>query len=422
MSKTPKDKKKAKKAAAAIENNKVVAATEPTKQRKKRTREPVFEEPDATTAQRVSELMPASTESEVPIDLDDLALVNTGDIVKDLLSSLISSYYQVQKLRIQMGNKLAAHFYQKLGLVKTETLIKQQQGDKKTEVDLLDVIKAEYVRVADALSDVDVVRQKHFMSLTQSTRGIFDRFVEFSWMAQYRVQLVSENRILKDVAMSLEEFPIWTQWLKHIKGVGPTLGGVIISKVNIHIADTPASLHAFAGLDVVLINNLGEEENRGRGRYKEHLVERTYTDKDGNEKTRMSITFDPILKTKLVGVLGDIFIKQNTPIYRQEYDNYKARITQREAQKFQEMRASGDCLYRSMSKDHINNMAIRYMVKRFLITLYYEWRRLEGLPIVEEYGVRKLGLKHHQGQGAWDTQMRTRLGMTSEADPTPQPF
>jgi len=422
MSKTPKDKKKAKKAAAAIENNKVVAATEPTKQRKKRTREPVFEEPDATTAQRVSELMPASTESEVPIDLDDLALVNTGDIVKDLLSSLISSYYQVQKLRIQMGNKLAAHFYQKLGLVKTETLIKQQQGDKKTEVDLLDVIKAEYVRVADALSDVDVVRQKHFMSLTQSTRGIFDRFVEFSWMAQYRVQLVSENRILKDVAMSLEEFPIWTQWLKHIKGVGPTLGGVIISKVNIHIADTPASLHAFAGLDVVLINNLGEEENRGRGRYKEHLVERTYTDKDGNEKTRMSITFDPILKTKLVGVLGDIFIKQNTPVYRQEYDNYKARITQREAQKFQEMRASGDCLYRSMSKDHINNMAIRYMVKRFLITLYYEWRRLEGLPIVEEYGVRKLGLKHHQGQGAWDTAIRARLGMTSEADPTPQPF
>ena len=40
-------------------------------------------------------------------------------------------------------------------------------------------------------------------------------------------------------------------------------------------------------------------------------------------------------------------------------------------------------------------MALRYMVKRFLVDLYKEWRSIEGLTIVEEYAVRKLGLVHH---------------------------
>ena len=39
-------------------------------------------------------------------------------------------------------------------------------------------------------------------------------------------------------------------------------------------------------------------------------------------------------------------------------------------------------------------MAVRYMVKRFLVDLYVAWRKLEGLPVASEYSEGKLGIKH----------------------------
>jgi len=39
-------------------------------------------------------------------------------------------------------------------------------------------------------------------------------------------------------------------------------------------------------------------------------------------------------------------------------------------------------------------MAIRFMVKRFLVDLYFAWRTLDGLPVEPEYQESKLGHKH----------------------------
>ena len=46
------------------------------------------------------------------------------------------------------------------------------------------------------------------------------------------------------------------------------------------------------------------------------------------------------------------------------------------------------------TKGHLNNMAIRYTVKRFLVDLYTAWRTLEGLPVADEYSKGKLGIEH----------------------------
>jgi hypothetical protein len=46
------------------------------------------------------------------------------------------------------------------------------------------------------------------------------------------------------------------------------------------------------------------------------------------------------------------------------------------------------------TKAHINNMAIRYTVKRFLVDLYTAWRTLEGLHVADEYSKAKLGINH----------------------------
>ncbi len=348
-----------------------------------------------------------------------------GNLDRDLLIGLINSFYQIQKMRIQNGNRLVAHFYRKLGIDAATKLIEQRQQDRKTSIELIDVLKIDYGRISDALSIPDVVRESKFSKLAIETKGVFDDYTEFNWMAEYRRSLISENNYLKQINLCLSRFPIWTEWLCHIKGIGPTMGGVIISCIDIHKADTPASLWAYAGLDVVHLNNNNEVENRGRGRYTEHLVKREYTTRDGKTSTRNSITFSTFLKTKLVGVLADSFIKQRTPEYRFVYDTYKERITQRENIAEESAKQTGENFKRRPDVQ-LHRMAIRYMIKRFLVDLYQKWRTFENLPVVEEYGVRKLGLVHHPIHGAWNQQQSSSsipaTAFATEDDSTPEVF
>jgi hypothetical protein len=50
--------------------------------------------------------------------------------------------------------------------------------------------------------------------------------------------------------------------------------------------------------------------------------------------------------------------------------------------------------HKEKSKGHRHNMAVRYMIKIFLIDLYNEWRSLEGLPVAPTYNEAKLGKVH----------------------------
>jgi hypothetical protein len=83
------------------------------------------------------------------------------------------------------------------------------------------------------------------------------------------------------------------------------------------------------------------------------------------------------LKTKLVGVLGGCFIKAGGE-YKSVYDSYKAHISTLER-------------HADKTKKHIHNMAVRYMIRTFLIHFWTEWRKLEGLPVSLPYEAAKLG-------------------------------
>ena len=106
-------------------------------------------------------------------------------------------------------------------------------------------------------------------------------------------------------------------------------------------------------------------------------------DTEGKEKTKKGISFNPFLKSKLVGVLGSSFLragKLNNP-YRKIYDDYKHRLDNMPA-------------HVKKSKGHKHNMAIRYMIKMFIIDLYANWKAIEGLPAFPPYHEAKLGLNH----------------------------
>lgn len=281
------------------------------------------------------------------------------------IKTLVRGAYDIQKLRIQTGNRIVGNFKVKLG---------QQPGRPEADIDadgkmLLDILRRDYKLLTEGV--VDLPSKKKFKG-----GEVISTYTELVLIDQYFKLEESEKRHFRQLEKVLSEYPIYTEFLKGVCGVGPAMAGVIISEIDITRAQYPSSVWKYAGVDVA-------ENGAGRSRKKEHLVEVEYTNREGEQATRVGITFNPFLKTKLVGVLGSSFIKQPAARcpYRVIYDNYKHRLEHHEAHK-------------EKTKLHRHNMAVRYMIKRFLCDLYVAWRTIEGLPVAPEYSEAKLGKVH----------------------------
>ena len=266
--------------------------------------------------------------------------MNEEKVKKSMLKAAVNGFYSIQKTRIRVGNNIVANFKIKLG---------QEPSSPETDLDadaklLLKNLRESYKKITDGVVSMTPRQFKK--------DGLISDFSEFALVQQYERLVTNEDEALKQLKYSVRDFDIYNNFLEDVTGVGPTLAAVIISGFDIHKAEYPSSLWAYAGLDVV--------KGTGRSRKKEHLIEQTYTDAEGKEQTKMGISFNPFLKTKLIGVLGSSFVKTNGK-YREIYDNYKHRISNMPA-------------HAEKSKGHLNNMAIRYAVKRFLVDLYYNWR------------------------------------------------
>lgn len=321
------------------------------------------------------------------------------------IKTIVRGVYDIQKLRIQMGNRIVGNFKAKLG---------QKPGEAETTLDpeskdLLARIRKDFDLVADGVVDaaeddkrakkaaavakeMHKLIDKHYRQLTEEGiptarkfKGdpVISDYTEFVLLQQYKDLISQEERQFNTLEYVLRDFPIWNEFMKGVPGCGPAMAGVIVSEIDIHKAKYPSSLWMYAGLDVLNYDKDGKHLSEGRSRKEHHLIDREYTSREGKQETRKSITFNPFLKTKLVGVLGGSFIKQGPTKskYAQAYYDYKNRL-------------ENHPVHAQKSKLHRHNMAIRYIVKLFLIDLHTEWRRLEGLPVSVPYHEAKLGLKH----------------------------
>jgi len=284
----------------------------------------------------------------------------TDQLQRSMLKAVVNGFYSIQKTRIRVGNNIVANFKVKIG---------QEPSSPETDLDadaklLLSNLRKSYKKITDGVATMSPRKFK--------ADGLISDFSEFALVQQYERLVAAEDEVFKQLRYAVREFDIYRGFLENVKGVGPTMAAVIISGFDIHKAEYPSSLWAYAGLDVV--------KGAGRSRKKEHLVKTSYIDGEGQEQTKMGISFNPFLKTKLIGVLGSSFVKTNGE-YREVYDSYKHRISNMPS-------------HAEKSKGHLNNMAIRYTVKRFLVDLYYQWRTMEGLPVAEEYSKAKLKMNH----------------------------
>jgi hypothetical protein len=143
---------------------------------------------------------------------------------------------------------------------------------------------------------------------------------------------------------------------KHLE-IDLSLMGILLAEFDIEKAPYPSSLWAYAGLDVA-------EDGRARSVRKNHLV--------WNAKVkRYQPTHNRFLKTRLLTAIADNLINSDGK-YASIYGHYKFRLYKNPRHK-------------QKSKLHLHNMAKRYMIKCFLVDLYKHWRKLEGLPVANEY-------------------------------------
>ena len=283
--------------------------------------------------------------------------------MSNALRTIVRGAYDVQKLRIQTGNRVVANYKARLG---------QEPSHKEDEIspEGREILNAMRVKFRTLMEGVAVFPRP---SGFEGDELIAD-YTELCLVAQWDELYRSENEHFRRIKSLLQTVPIYSEFLEAVKGIGPAMAGVIVSEFDVSKAKYPSSFWRYAGLDV-------GPDGQGRSRRKEHLVEVEYTDREGNPATRQSITFNPFLKTKLIGVLGPAFLKSRNATYSEIYNQYKARLEHH-------------AVHQEKRKGHRHDMAIRYMVKQFLVELHMKWRELEGLPVSMPYDQAKLGYTH----------------------------
>lgn len=392
--------------------------------------------------------------------------VNTS-AQKDIIRAMVRSSYDLQQLRITIGNRVGANFRLKLGTAEIKDASKdQEEAVNKKILDELTEDYEKFLQLTDGTVDPEGFSKLPSVKRFKPT-GRITTYAELAIVKAYVDIYRNEESQFNSLKSILAGYPLYEDFLSKVDGLGPQLSAVIISEIDWRQCEYPSSLWKYCGVDVVKAGYyldangvkqtiLGYElelmfeatnynpdtpllkdgkypvffEDVGRSRKKDSLVLKSYTSKDGVASTRPGITFNPFLKTKLIGVLGTSFIRTGTRVmvngarmgtalrlkvakgcgYEGEATSEaviahlvsKGHQVQIERTKYAQIytdyrnRLDRNPKHDSKTGLHKHNMAIRYMVKRFLVDLYEAGRYSEGLPIAPEYAVAKLGLVHGQ--------------------------
>lgn len=226
-----------------------------------------------------------------------------------------------------------------------------------------------------------------------------------------------EKQCGKEVEKSVAVHPLWLNWLCKVRGCGTQMAAVLISNIDIHRATTVSKIWSVCGIgkerkylvryrerkegakewgkeiekEVFATSPESAQHVIPRGKIFEKRVEREFGEivpigdfERQQLRPGQYPTYNQFLKTKVVGVLADCFIKgRNT--YTTFYYNYKARFENDIGKE-----------KRFKKPMHLHLAARRYMMKMFLIDLYKNWRKIEGLEVRPSYQEQYLGHTHKE--------------------------
>jgi hypothetical protein len=220
-----------------------------------------------------------------------------------------------------------------------------------------------------------------------------------------------ERKIEKTLAKTLKSVPVYTEWIKKQKGVGPVSAGWILAEFDIHIADTVSKLWQYAGVNPGLVPGkksikkkdykpaMGKIIQESEFKGETQCIVLTDEFVRGDRLTPGFVSpFNKRLKTALMGVLASSFIKARAPYRTNFYDPYKERLKNEESPicnpDEKRVRKDDGKQWKDVSDGHRDMAARRYMIKMFLKDLYVAWRQIEGLSVRSSYAEEYLGKRH----------------------------
>ena len=303
-------------------------------------------------------------------------------IKRERIRTLVKGMYDIQELRVATGNRIVASMRPSLvDSVASRVSDEDKEAQDKAVQSALMQIAKEY----DQITQYFVEQFKARGSVQKSIDAMSDQLdyikskIDYEIVQSWGYLRASETTMLKSIEAEIKAYPLWDEFFAKVKGCGPLMAAVCIAYLDPYAARTPSSFWKYAGLDVVR-----DEKGNMVGRRRWHTEDREYT-VDGEVKTKKSLTYNPFLKTKLVGVLGTSFLRARDSEYGKIYYDYKNRLDNRPPD------AEGNTL-RPAAK---HRMATRYAVKMFLKDLWVAWREFEDLPVVAPYSEVYLGREPH---------------------------
>jgi hypothetical protein len=238
-------------------------------------------------------------------------------------------------------------------------------------------------------SEVLELRKAHLLRMEAIKKGRSDMILEVEehWMEVTDLSKLKDKLGKELVKTAVLAGPIW-DWLTDIKGLGTgLLAAQLVAQIDdIENFDSISKLWRFAGYAVFD----GKAEPRGS-------FKAPHDEKSGRH-------YNGRLKGILFNIAG-AFIKTQSPYYVDIYYTEKARQKElnptpicrkcgaggiikvnsngQRSYKCPESSAAGHVI--DFTKQHLHYRAIRKMMNTFLKDLWLEWRRLENLPITEEW-------------------------------------
>jgi hypothetical protein len=293
------------------------------------------------------------------------------------LSTIIRNVYDYQAVRISLYNRIVAKEY--LGDEELKNNDKLTADEKaKIRKKLIDSMIAwydEHHEIVDAPLQIRS-KLKNLKTEQEKTNGPIKSLTQFNLVKDYVTIRDREKETTSLINYELKKIPIYNEFLSKVKGCGPMLSAVVITTLDPHVAPHVSSFWRYAGIDTWMNPETGERV--ARNNHQEQLVDRTYIDKNGKEAVRKGTTYNPAFRTKMLGVLGDCFIKCGGT-YREKYDEAKYKYT--------------NCR-EGWSKLRIHRAAIRIAVREFLRDLYKTWRVLEGYELEPDWWEANRGRLH----------------------------
>lgn len=183
-----------------------------------------------------------------------------------------------------------------------------------------------------------------------------------------RLIRTEETAVDKMLTQRLSSFPVYDYWLKHVRGIGPSLSAHMLGMLITPRSDLgPSIWYSAAGLVPVFHEDTQEW----------HLPRPT--------KGEGKITYYPWLR-RCLWLVGEQEVKQGR-YYRAQYDREKTRLESLHAPTITPNPPNPQ----EWPKHRIHNVAKWAMVKFFMSHLWEMWLRSEGSPSRQPYVIEVLG-------------------------------